>query len=185
MTQAQYDQWRANFSGHVTPSGDIQTAEGTTIGTMTSYDNRGEVAAGSMNFLAGLFASNYLRLIGPLAKLAITGRGITTLGVDSAAAISANAAEAAATETTNLTTQAASTIGNQGATASSKAVALQAAEEWVGPGARPIIDRTTGQVVGKISVDGSKVYRITSLNKPQPYVNLVNRATGGNLHVRF
>jgi RHS repeat-associated protein len=155
------------------------------VGGYYSYNNDAEIVDASMKFFSGLFASNYLRLLGPLAKLGLAGRGITTLGVDSAVAVSANAVEAAATEAASLTTKAASVVGNQGATASSRAVALQAAEEWVGPGARPIVDRTTGQVVGKISADGLKVFRITSLNKPQPYVNLVNRATGGNLHVRF
>jgi hypothetical protein len=53
----------------------------------------------------------------------------------------------------------------------------------VGVGARPIYKG--GEVVGKVSADGQKVYRITSINKAEPYVNLVNKATGGNLHVRF
>jgi RHS repeat-associated protein len=96
----------------------------------------------------------------------------------------ARAASAAAAETTDLITQAASTVGNRGAVASSEAVATQAGEEWVGIGARPIYSRT-GEVVGKISADGQRVYRITSIDKAQPYVNLENKATGGNLHVRF
>jgi len=58
-----------------------------------------------------------------------------------------------------------------------------AAEEFVGPGARPIYK--AGEVIGKISADGTKVYRTTSMNKAQPYVNLINKTTGGNLHVRF
>lgn len=106
-------------------------------------------------------------------------------GVESIQAARAASAAAETEEIANLTAKAASTVGNQGAVASSEKAALAAAEEWVGPGARPIVDRTTGQVVGKISADGTKVYRITSLNKAQPYVNLVNRTTGGNLHVRF
>ncbi len=72
-------------------------------------------------------------------------------------------------------------MGNQGAVASSKAAALAAAAEFVGPGARPIYK--AGEVIGKISADGTKIYRITSISKAQPYVNLVNRATGGNLHM--
>jgi RHS repeat-associated protein len=105
--------------------------------------------------------------------------GIQKLGLEGAAE-AANAAE-----TQGLVTQAASTVGNQGVKASSKAIAEQAAKDWVGPGARDIVDRQTGQVVGKISSDGTKIARFTSVNKPQPYVNLVNKTTGGNLHVSF
>jgi hypothetical protein len=72
---------------------------------------------------------------------------------------------------------------NKGAVASSQTVATQAAEEWVGLGARPIFKG--GQVVGKISPDGTRIYRITSIDKPDPYINLVNKSTGGNLHVHF
>ncbi len=111
--------------------------------------------------------------------------GLIAYGAEAILAARAARVVAAAAEAADLTRKAASTVGNQGATASSEAVALAAAEEWVGQGARPIVDRTTGQVVGKISADGTKVYRITSINKAQPYVNLVNRTTGGNLHVRF
>ncbi len=39
--------------------------------------------------------------------------------------------------------------------------------------------------LGFQSADGTKVARFTSLNKAQPYVNLENEVTGGNLHVRF
>jgi RHS repeat-associated protein len=92
-------------------------------------------------------------------------------------------AQALASEVESLVLQAAQTAGNKGIVASSKEAALAAAERWVGVGARPIYN--AGQVVGKISADGQRVYRITSINKPQPYVNLFNRATGGNLHVRF
>jgi hypothetical protein len=56
---------------------------------------------------------------------------------------------------------------------------------WVGDGARDIVDRQTGEVVGKISADGTKVARFTSADKEQPYINLVNKITGGNLHVSF
>jgi RHS repeat-associated protein len=107
--------------------------------------------------------------------------GIQKLGLEGAAE-AANAAE-----TQGLVTQAASTVGNQGVKASSKAIAEQAAKDWVGPGARPITDNFggTGRVVGEISADGTRVARFTSVNKAQPYVNLVNRVTGGNLHVSW
>jgi hypothetical protein len=92
-------------------------------------------------------------------------------------------AQALASETENLVIQAAQTVGNKGAVASTKEAALSAAERWVGVGARPIYKG--GEVIGKVSADGQRVYRITSIDKPQPYVNLVNKATSGNLHVRF
>lgn len=86
-------------------------------------------------------------------------------------------------EVKGLIVQASQTIGNKGAVASSKESALAAAEQWVGIGAKHI--RDGGKIVGKVSADGQRVYRITSIDKAQPYVNLVNRTTGGNLHVRF
>ena len=58
------------------------------------------------------------------------------------------------------------------------------AEEWVGIGAR-IIRSRSGQVVGKISADGQRLYRTTSLNKAQPYINLESKTSGGNLHIRW
>jgi hypothetical protein len=75
--------------------------------------------------------------------------------------------------------------GNQGFKAASRQAAENAAKEWVGKGARNIVDRQTGQVVGQISADGTKVYRITSMGKANPYINLENLTTGGNLHVYF
>ena len=56
------------------------------------------------------------------------------------------------------------------------------AKEWVGEGSRPITDRLTGKVVGEISADGTKVARFTSA-ETKGYINLVNKLTGGNLHV--
>jgi RHS repeat-associated protein len=111
-------------------------------------------------------------------------RGIQITGLNAGAAEATNAAIGTA-EASSLAAKAASTVGNQGAVASSEKVALAAAKEFVGPGSTTIVDRTTGQVVGEVSADGTKVYRITSINKPQPYVNLENKTTGGNLHVRF
>ena len=53
------------------------------------------------------------------------------------------------------------------------------------------IDAFTGSLVltftdlVKISADGRRVYRITSLGKSDPYINLVTRANGANLHIRW
>jgi hypothetical protein len=92
-------------------------------------------------------------------------------------------AQAVASEAEGLIIQAAQTVGNKGAVAASKESALAAAEQWVGAGAKPIYKGS--EIIGKVSADGQRVYRITSINKAQPYVNLVNKTTGGNLHVRF
>jgi hypothetical protein len=73
----------------------------------------------------------------------------------------------------------------QGIKAGSKEAAEQAAKEWVGEGAQPIVERSTGQQVGWKSADGTKIARFTSVNKPQPYINLENKMTGGNLHVQY
>jgi RHS repeat-associated protein len=55
----------------------------------------------------------------------------------------------------------------------------------IGEGAQPIVERSTGAQVGWKSADGMKIARNTSANNAQPYINLVNKAIGGNLHVRF
>jgi RHS repeat-associated protein len=124
---------------------------------------------------AGLSAG--LSIMATNAGGIIAGR---LIGLGAEALLAARAARIAAADAAEI-----SGVGGQGARASSSRAALAAAEEWVGQGARPIVDRATGQFVGKISADGSKVYRVTSMGKAQPYVNLVNRTTGGNLHVRF
>ena len=80
--------------------------------------------------------------------------------------------------------KAASAVGNQGARVASRKVAEEAAKKWVGEGARPIYDRITGKVVGEISADGTKVARFTSA-ETKGYINLVDRITGSNLHVRW
>lgn len=119
-------------------------------------------------------------------KTAVTGAVVgkaVEVGVE--AYLAYKGAQAAAAEVTGLVVQAVQTVGNKGAVASSKAVALQAAEEWVGIGARPIYRRGTSEVIGKVSADGQRIYRSTSLGKAEPYVNLESKASGGNLHVRF
>lgn len=129
----------------------------------------------------------------------VPGGSVARAGEETAAKLAAEAtsklaAEAAAKaaaeaalkkEVADLVNKAAATVGNQGVQATSRQAAEEAAKEWVGAGARSIVDRQTGQVVGQISADGSKVARFTSAAKAQPYINLVNKATGGNLHVRF
>ena len=98
------------------------------------------------------------------------------------AASSATVAVTEATEISEVVVKATSAVGNQSVKVSSKEVALAAAREFVGPDAQPIFNRTTGEVVGEAA--NGKSYRFTSIDKPEPYINLQN-ATGGNLHVRF
>jgi hypothetical protein len=82
--------------------------------------------------------------------------------------------------------KAGSAAGNQTIKASSRAAAEEAAEKWVGAGARAIrAGRGTGDVIGEISADGTKVARFTSVDKASPYINLENKAIGGNLHVSW
>lgn len=83
----------------------------------------------------------------------------------------------------DILANAGSAVGNQTIKASSRAVAEDAAEKWVGEGARPIFRE--GEQVGFVSADGTKVARWTSAGKPDPYINLTNNQTGGNLHVHF
>jgi RHS repeat-associated protein len=102
------------------------------------------------------------------------------------AAAKAAAEAALKKEVAELLGKAASTVGNQGVQATSRQAAEQAAKEWVGQGAKPIMaGRGTGQIIGEVSADGSKVARFTSAGKASPYINLENKATGGNLHVHF
>ena len=139
----------------------------------TSLKAIGGFAVGTYALGAGGGAAAYF------SGVALGGSSTTTLGLGGAAE-AANAAEAA-----SIVTQAASTIGNQGMRASSRAVAEQAARKWVGEGARNIVDRQTGQIVGRISADGTRIAWVTSASKADPYINLVDKVTGGNLHVCF
>jgi len=95
------------------------------------------------------------------------------------------AASSGVSELSAILQRAGGAVGDQEIQASSRAVAEQAAQDWVGAGARDIVDRQTGEAVGKISADGTKIARFTSADKAQPYINLVNKLTGGNLHVGF
>jgi len=105
---------------------------------------------------------------------------------------SANASESTAiaagnasrNEVSNILSKAEGTVGNEGIQASTRDVAEQPARDWVGEGAQPIVERSTGIQVGWRSADGLKISRYTSANKAQPYINLENKIQGGNLHVR-
>ena len=108
-----------------------------------------------------------------------------TLGLAGVPTALLGGAEAASviTEEATVLARAGSAVGNQGAKVASRETAEAIAKRWVGEGGRQLTDRTTGKVIGEISADGSKVARYTSIDKAQPYINLVNRITGSNLHV--
>jgi len=93
--------------------------------------------------------------------------------------------DALSMEVDQLVAKAAATTGNESAVSSSRSAAEAAAKKFVGTGSRPIVDRATGKAVGEISSDGGRIARFTSVDKPQPYINLENKASGGNLHVRW
>jgi RHS repeat-associated protein len=87
------------------------------------------------------------------------------------------------TEEATVLARASSAVGNQGAKVASREVAEAIAKRFVGEGGRPLLERGTGKVIGEISADGTKIVRWTSIDKAQPYINMVNKLTGGNLHV--
>ncbi len=99
-------------------------------------------------------------------------------------AVDAFQASRAAGALAQVLAKAGSAVGNTGMQVASREVAEQAAKEWVGAGAREIVDRGTGKVVGEISADGTKVARYTSA-ETKGYINLESKTTGSNLHVRW
>jgi hypothetical protein len=54
----------------------------------------------------------------------------------------------------------------------------------LGEGARELVDRGTGKVIGEMSADGTKVARFNSADT-KGYINLESKTTGSNLHVRW
>jgi RHS repeat-associated protein len=84
-----------------------------------------------------------------------------------------------------VASRALATVGEQGIKVASRDVAEQAAKDFLGPGAQPIRgDFGVGPQVGWKSADGTRVARWTSA-ETKGYINLVNKTTGGNLHVRW
>ncbi|HEY8056527.1 MAG TPA: RHS repeat-associated core domain-containing protein [Terriglobales bacterium] len=73
--------------------------------------------------------------------------------------------------------------GNESISVSSRAIGEQAAEEFLGPGSVPFKQNygdRLGQVVGRRSADGLRQVR-----EDAGHFNFENKATGGNLHVKF
>jgi len=88
-------------------------------------------------------------------------------------------------EVDEVVERATAAVGNQTVTVSSRQVAEQAVRRWVGDGAEPIYGSYgAGPQVGWKTPDGMKVARWTSA-ETKGYINLENKVTGGNLHVRW
>jgi hypothetical protein len=155
----------------------------TRIGKYYEIGDYGDATGGLLLF-AGLARSAVGGIVGLLEGFA--GSGVRQSAVQVARSTTAQVATSTAkSEVQIVLSKAASTVGNQSIRVGSREAAEQAAKEWVGQGARPIVERSTGTQVGWKSVDGMRIARFTSANKPSPYINLENKATGGNLHVRF
>lgn len=113
--------------------------------------------------------------------IALLGGGEVIQGVRGALA----ATEAEAAEIASIISKANQTVGNDGIVASSQSIAEAAADQFVGDDAAPMVDRNTKVYVGQRSADGLRQARYTSASSNDPYINLENESTGGNLHVRW
>jgi RHS repeat-associated protein len=82
--------------------------------------------------------------------------------------------------------KASSTVGNQSVQVASEDVAKQAADQFLGPGAKPIYaNRGAGPEAGWKSADGARVVLDTHVDAQGVHMNFINKTTGGNLHVRW
>lgn len=99
LTDDQYNQWRSDFSGRVSPGGTIYASSDngteTKIGSATYYNEWAENAAGFLNVAVTTLAFNYVgELAGPAIGAIRAGSGILRLGLEGAAE-SANALDKA------------------------------------------------------------------------------------------
>ena len=183
LTNEQFAQYRQD-SGNISmrASGDLYAGD-TKVGNASYYD---ETNADGAAHIAGsqLVINEFAKQVAINATIGAIGRGIG-LGIEAVqAARAANAAEEIA-EVSNLATKAAATVGNQTARVGSKEAAAAAAKEFLGPGAEQITDRTTGAASGWKSADGTRVVIDSHADQVGEHMNFINKATGGNLHVRW
>lgn len=87
-----------------------------------------------------------------------------------------------------IVTRATSAVGKEEIKVASEDAAKQAADQFLGPGAKPISGTRpweTGGVKGWVSADGQRVVRFahTDTGDAKPHWNFINKVTGGNLHV--
>ncbi len=77
------------------------------------------------------------------------------------------------------------TSGNDGDVAPDREAAEEAAKQFIGENSTELVERQTGEYVGQKSEDETRIVKYTSVNKSDPYINLENKPTNGNLHVRW
>jgi len=105
----------------------------------------------------------------------LPGGSAASIAEKAAARVAAEAAAKAAAkaafekEVAQVVAKAATTVGNQSILVTTRDVAEQAAKDWVGQGAKPIVETSTGAQVGFKSADGLKRARFTGVNKASPY----------------
>jgi RHS repeat-associated protein len=171
---ASLDQLKKNDGG----LSNITDSNGNVVGTVMYTHDENAPAEG---ITPGLLGPGDLVLLSQLKMPSFVGEVVgKVLG-----SILGKGAEEAGAGVEEILAKASSSVGNQGIKAASKDAAEQAAKEWVGEGAQPIVERSTGEQVGWKSADGTKTARFTSANKPEPHINLENKMTKGNLHVQF
>ena len=91
------------------------------------------------------------------------------------------------TEIEGIVTRAESAVGREEITVSSKGIAEQAVDKFLGPGKQPLIQNygsRAGQQIGWKSEGGLKLVRDDSA-AARPHYNFQNLQGGGNLHVYF
>ncbi len=87
----------------------------------------------------------------------------------------------------DILTKAESAVGDQSVKVANRQVADQAAKDWVGKDATTLTSNHGGEPgsqIGLKSADGTKVARFNNAES-KGYINLENKVTGSNLHVRF
>lgn len=171
----------SNLQNSSSGSGTITDSSGATVGTVQwTPDNPGIQGPQAIQAFGqignqGMGAINWF---GQQMALNVVG-GVAGAGIGMA--FDAFKASAAIGE---ILAKAGSAVGNTSIQVASREAAEQAAKQWEGEGARQIVDRGTGKVVGEISADGTKVARFTSA-ETKGYINLESKTTGSNLHVRL
>jgi RHS repeat-associated protein len=183
LTNEQFAQYRQD-SGNISmrASGDLYAGD-TKVGNASYYD---ETNADGAAHIAGsqLVINEFAKQAAINATIGAIGRGIG-LGIEAVQAARAASAAEELAEVSNLATKAAATVGNQTARVGSKEAAAAAAKEFLGPGAEQITDRTTGAASGWKSADGTRVVIDSHADQVGEHMNFINKATGGNLHVRW
>jgi RHS repeat-associated protein len=175
------------------PAGSI-TCGGQVCGSVSYFEQGIENDAGS-DLAIGGFLGEGLDAVGSLLESGAQAAG-RLLGIGAGEEATAETATVTVTATAGVMApelatadavvqKAVSTVGNQSVTVASEDAAGQAADEFLGPGKTPALDRNTGQMVGWKSADGTEVVVGPHVDATGPHYNFRNLLTGGNLHVRW